>query len=219
MTELLADATRRFVRAAIPDPDETLREMEAYGEEFPTVGREVGQFLRLVARTVDAKRVFEFGSGYGYSAYWFAGALPPEGEVVLTDHDADELRKAREFFEQGGLADRAVFETGDALETVDEYEGPFDVVLVDHAKEAYPAAFEAVRDEVAPGGVVIADNAMTSTVQEFETILAVLEGDGPDDADEATRGVADYLTTVRSDPAFETSVLPLGEGLSVSYKR
>ncbi|WP_227377400.1 O-methyltransferase [Haladaptatus halobius] len=218
MTDILPDETRRFLRAAIPEPDETLREMEERGEDFPTVGREVGQFLRLLARAVDAKRIFEFGSGFGYSAYWFAGALSEDGEIVLTEYDADELREAREFLERGGFADRAVFENGDANETIDRYDGPFDVVLVDHNKDGYPEALGAVREKVAPGGVVVADNAMVSGIQDFDAILAALEGDDPE-MDDETRGIAEYLLTMRDDPAFETSVVPLGEGIAVSYRK
>ncbi|WP_433632256.1 O-methyltransferase [Halomicrococcus sp. NG-SE-24] len=218
MTEILPESTRRFTRAAIAEPDDVLREMEERGEEFPTVGREVGQFLRLLARMVDARRVFEFGSGFGYSAYWFAGALPEDGQVVLTEHDPDELDEAREYLDRGGFADRAAFEEGDALDTVQGYDGPFDVVLIDHQKRRYPEALAAVRGKVAPGGVVVADNAMVSGAQDFDGILDALEGDAPD-LDEESRGIAEYLTTVRDDPEFETSVVPLGEGIAVSYRR
>jgi predicted O-methyltransferase YrrM len=218
--ELLPQQTRRFVAAMVPERDETLREMEAHGEElgFPTVGPEVGGFLRLVARMVDAERVFEFGSGFGYSAYWFAEALPDDGEIVLTEHDADERQEAREFLERGGYADRAIFEDGDALETVERHDGPFDVVLIDCHKSGYPDAFEAVREKVAEGGVVIADNAMESGIQNFETILAIIEGEDPADVDEQTHGIADYLLTVREADDFETVAIPLGEGIAVSFR-
>jgi predicted O-methyltransferase YrrM len=217
---LLPEETERFVRAMVPDRDDTLREMEAHGEEigFPTVGPAVGSFLRLAARMVETERVFEFGSGFGYSAYWFAEALPDDGEIVLTEYDADELDDAREYLARGGYADRAVFEEGDALETVERYDGPFDVVLVDCHKDGYPDALDAVRGKVAEGGVIIADNAMESGAQDFETILALLEGDDSADVDDQTRGIADYLLTVRDDPAFETVALPLGQGVAVSFR-
>ncbi|NEU58138.1 O-methyltransferase [Halorussus sp. MSC15.2] len=218
--ELLPEETERFVRAMVPDRDDTLREMETHGEEigFPTVGPAVGGFLRLVARMVDAERIFEFGSGFGYSAYWFAAALPEDGEVVLTEHDPAELADAREYLARGGYADRAIFEEGDAFETVERYDGPFDVVLVDCHKDGYPDAFDAVREKVAEGGVVVADNAMESGAQDFHSILELLEGRDPGDVDDQTRGVADYLRAVRDDPAFETVGVPLGQGLSLSYR-
>ncbi|PSQ46314.1 methyltransferase [Halobacteriales archaeon SW_6_65_15] len=218
--ELLPERTQRFVAAMVPERDDTLREMEAHGEEigFPTVGPEVGSFLRLVARMIDAERVFEFGSGFGYSAYWFAEALPSDGQIVLTEHDPDELDEARDFLERGGYADRAVFEDGDALETIDRYDGPFDVVLIDCHKSGYPDAFDSVREKVAEGGVVIADNAMESGIQDFEAILDAVEGGDPGEVDEHTRGIADYLLTVREDDAFETVAIPLGEGIAVSFR-
>jgi predicted O-methyltransferase YrrM len=218
--ELLPERTQRFVAAMVPERDDTLREMEAHGEEigFPTVGPEVGSFLRLVARMIDAERVFEFGSGFGYSAYWFAEALPSDGQIVLTEHDPDELDEARDFLERGGYADRAVFEDGDALETIDRYDGPFDVVLIDCHKSGYPDAFDAVHEKVAEGGVVIADNAMESGIQDFEAILDAVEGGDPGEVDEHTRGIVDYLLTVREDDAFETVAIPLGEGIAVSFR-
>jgi len=218
--ETLPEKTARFVRAAAPDPDEVQAEMAAYAEEhgFPTVGHEVGATLRLVTRMVDARRVFEFGSGYGYSAYWFAQALPEGGEVVLTEHDEDELDMAREYMSRGGFDDVATYEGGDALDAVERYDGPFDVVLIDHQKHRYEEAFEAVREKVPPGGVVVADNTMKAGIIQTEKLLAVLEGENPGGVNENTQGIVDYLDAVRRDDDFETVVLPLGEGIAVSYR-
>ncbi|MFC6732493.1 O-methyltransferase [Haladaptatus sp. DYSN1] len=219
MTELVPDETARFVRALGPEPDDILVEMDTYGEEigFPTVGPEVGGWLQVLATMVGAERVFEFGSGFGYSAYWFARALPETGELVLTEIDEGELDRAREYLDRGGFATRARFEHGDAIDIVDDYDGPFDVVLIDNEKDRYAEAFEAVRDKVAPGGVVVADNAMTSGVQDFDKLLAWAEGGDPE-MNAETKGIADYLETVRTDPAFETAVMPVGEGIAVSYR-
>jgi caffeoyl-CoA O-methyltransferase len=214
----LADDVLRFVRATGPEPNETLEEMDAYAEAngFPHVGPEVGGFLRLTARLVGAESVFEFGSGYGYSAYWFAEALPENGEIVLTEVDEGELEMAREYLERGGYGGLASYELGDAFETIERYDGPFDVVLIDHQKHRYVEALEAVRGKLAPGAVLIADNAMSAEeVVVFEDLLAHVE-DRSVEMNEGTRGIADYLDSVRADPAFETQVLPLGEGIAIS---
>ncbi|MFA9501348.1 O-methyltransferase [Natrinema sp. H-ect1] len=219
MTDVLSDEIARFVRAVGPDPDETLLEMDEYAaaEGFPHVGPEVGAFLRLLARLTDSERVFEFGSGYGYSAYWFAEALPADGEIVLTEVDEAELDLAREYMAAGGYDGIATYELGDAMETIDRYDGPFDVVLIDHQKERYADAFAAVRDEIPVGGVIVADNAITASVVAFDDLLAWAEGDAVETNDH-TQGVIDYLETVRADPSFETIVVPLGEGITVSYR-
>jgi predicted O-methyltransferase YrrM len=215
----LPDVTEQFARTLAPDPDEIVAEMDerADREGFPTVGPAVGAWLRLLARLTDAERVFEFGSGYGYSAYWMAPALPADGEIVLTEIDADELDSAREYFRRGGYADRATFEHGDAIDIVDGYDGPFDVVLVDNEKHRYTEAFEAIREKVPVGGVVAADNAVEAAPLEFDDVRALLAGEDIA-ASEASRGIADYLEHVRDDPAFETGLLPLGEGVAVSVR-
>ncbi len=57
--------------------DDVLSDMEelAGGKEIPIVGRQVGSFLYQLAIAVKAKRVFELGSAFGYSAHWFAKAV------------------------------------------------------------------------------------------------------------------------------------------------
>ncbi|THE66868.1 O-methyltransferase [Salinadaptatus halalkaliphilus] len=219
MVDVLASDIERFVRAVGPDPDDVLAEMDDYAESegFPHVGPEVGATLRLLARLADAERIFEFGSGFGYSAYWFAQALPDDGEIVLTEVDDDELEHAREYMARGGYDDLARYELGDALETIAEYDGQFDVVLIDHQKHRYVDAFEAVRDQIPVGGLVVADNAITAGIIEFDALLERVEGGDPEQNDH-TAGIGDYLERVTDDPAFETTVLPLGEGIAISYR-
>ena len=220
---VLPDDVARFVRATGPSHDEVQTEMAEYAEEhdFPIVGPEVGGVLRLLARLTDADRVFEFGSGFGYSAYWFLRGMGEAGTIVLTEFDADELEMARQYFDRAGLSERARFEEGDAVAIVDDYDGPLDLVLVDNEKHRYTDAFEAARAKVRVGGVVVADNVMTGPV-DFDALLAHAEGskslDADADVDDDTRGIADYLDTVRGDDAFETVVLPVGQGIAVSTR-
>jgi caffeoyl-CoA O-methyltransferase len=224
----VSDLLSNYAQAIGPDPDEVIAEMgaQARRESFPYVGPAVGGWLAMLARFADADRVFEFGSGFGYSAYWFARELPDDGEIVLTEIDADELDQARDYLERGGLADRARFEHGDAIEIVDEYDGPFDVVLIDCQKARYAEAFDAVRERVAPGGIVAADNAVKGGRIDVADLLAHFDGDsggrGAADAEVEmnanTAGIRDYVERVRDDPAFETTLLPLGEGVAVSQR-
>ncbi len=208
------EAIDAFLQAISPSHDEIQREMASHAEDqgFPIIGREAGGFLQSMARATDAERVFEFGSGFGYSAYWFLQGMPDTGEVVLTEVDADELTMAEEFFDRAGLTDRAHFEHGDALETVAQFDGPFDVVLIDHQKERYTDAFEAIKKKLPVGGVVLADNVMRSSVVNY------FGGNGTKADKDRSRGLVDYLQTVRADGAFHTVVAPVGNGLAISTR-
>ena len=218
MSRILGDDVESLLAAANPEPSPLLAEMTEHGEErgFPTVGPDAGRFLRLLATLADADRVFEFGSGFGYSAAWFLPALPPDGELVLTDYDQENLDEARAFLDRLDADATVHYEAGDAVETFERYDGPFDVVFLDHDKARYADAFDRVVDDLAPGGVVVADNIMEGPVTP-EGVTDALRGGDP--VDDQTAGIAEYVRRVRDDSDFETAHVPLGEGLAVSAHR
>jgi caffeoyl-CoA O-methyltransferase len=218
MSRVLSESLEAFLAAANPDPSPLLAEMTAHGDArgFPTVGPDAGRFLRFVATLADAERVFEFGSGFGYSAAWFLPALPAHGDIVLTDYDDENLADAREFLDRMDPAASVHYESGDALESFERYDGPFDVIFLDHDKERYAEAFDEAVDDLAPGGVVVADNMMEGPVDP-ESVTARLHGGSTDD--DSVEGVATYIEHVRDHSAFETAFVPLGEGLAVSTRQ
>jgi predicted O-methyltransferase YrrM len=222
------DSLRALLTAVGPVHDDRQATMldHAVAEGFPTVGRDAGGVLRLLARLTGARDVFEFGSGFGYSASWFARGMR-EGRVVLTEYDEAELALASEFLD-GAYDVDFVFEAGDAMAAFERYDGPFDVVLLDHEGARYAPALARVRSKLRPGGVVVADNVATGPV-DTETLVSMLRSDTDADVDPPTRdaswdvdtateGIATYLGLVRSDPGFETTLLPVDEGLAVSVR-
>ncbi len=216
--DVLPEHTRRFLAATAPEHTPVQAEMASLAEEwvFPIIGPEAGAVLRLLARLTDAERVFEFGSGFGYSATWFlrGGA----GSVVCTEYDEKEAERGVAFAAEYGYAGAVTFEVGDALETIERYDGPFDLVLIDHQKSRYADAYEVVKPKVRPGGVVVADNVASGPI-DFEALVDhVADGDPlPDPDDDAeTHGIGEYLDHVRRDGDAETAVLPVGSGIAVS---
>ncbi|KAB1194395.1 O-methyltransferase [Haloferax sp. MBLA0076] len=219
--DILTDETKRFLTATAPDHDEVQVEMAAYAAEhgFPIIGPEAGGVLRFLAQLAGATRLFEFGSGFGYSATWFAKGMTDEAELFLTEHDPEELDMARDFLERAGLADRTTFLEGDALELVESVDCEFDLVLFDHQKHRYAEAFDVIRDRVAVGGIVVADNVMRGPI-DFGALVEWGDGTAQalDGTNDDTRGIAAYLDAVRADPRYETIVLPVGNGLAVSSR-
>lgn len=213
---IVTDSAARFVERTLPEHDAIQAEMadRAAEEGFPIIGREAGAFLATVAAMRQATTVFEFGSGFGYSATWFFRGMPSGGEVVLTEIHEEELDLAAEYLETAGLRDRAHLEHGDARKSFERYEGPFDVVLIDHAKDDYRAAFELAAPRVPLGGVIVADNVMAGPVSHEDLLTAM---DGGSAADEVT-ALLGYLEAAGGEPGWYTTVLPLGNGLAVSVR-
>ncbi|MFW6437162.1 MAG: O-methyltransferase [Halococcoides sp.] len=201
-----------------PRADRVIAAMDrrAAREGVPTIGPAAGGWLATLARLTGTDRAVEFGSGFGYSAYWILRGAPA-CRVTLTEIDRDELDLAREYLAAGGVADRATFEHGDAHAIVAEGSDPLDLVLVDCEKTRYAEAFETVRDRISPGGIVVADNAVAGAGIDRDAIRAALAGKRRPDHG-ATGGIVAYLERIRADPAFESGLLPVGEGLAVSVR-
>jgi predicted O-methyltransferase YrrM len=192
------------------EPDAVRAEMERLAERrgFPIVGPEVGRLLALLTRISGARRILELGSGFGYSAWWFAGALSEGGTVICTDSSAEHRELALEFLERAGLANRIRFEVGDSLEILESLEGHFDLVFNDIDKEDYPRSLDQVVPRLAPGGLFVTDNTLW-----YSKVTDPAAGDA------TTRAVHEFNRLSIGHPELETVILPIRDGLSVSRKR
>ncbi len=188
--------------------DPIVREMEAYGESrhFPIIGPQVGRLMQLLARSINAKRVLELGSGFGYSGMWFAHAVGADGMVVMTEGNAKNSERARDYFQRAGLTNRAKFLVGNAFELAEHEPGPFDIVFCDVDKEDYGRVLDVVRPRLRVGGLFICDNMLWSG--------AVLQK--RPDAD--TRGIVEVTKQLTSAPDFIVTILPVRDGVAVAYK-
>lgn len=190
--------------------DALLADMEARAAaaKFPIIGPLVGRLCQQAAQSVGARDVFEMGSGFGYSTWWFAHAVGEGGRVVHTDGDAKLSAEARSWLDRAGLGTRVHYDVGDACEIIKKYPGPFDVVFIDVDKHAYPQALELARSRVRVGGYILCDNALWSG--------KVLASPGKQDAD--TRGVVRYNKDAFAAADLLTTIVPVRDGVALSLK-
>jgi caffeoyl-CoA O-methyltransferase len=190
--------------------DAALADMEdrAEAEKFPIIGPLVGRLCQQIAMSVGARDVFEMGSGFGYSTWWFAHAVGDGGRVVHTDSDPKLSAEAKAWMDKSNLAARVHYEVGDACEIIKKYPGPFDVVFIDVDKHAYPLALELARSRVRIGGYIVCDNALWSG--------KVIEPPGQQDAD--TRGVLRYNKEAFAAADLLTTIVPIRDGVALSLK-
>lgn len=199
--------------AAIDD-EPVLLEMEKLAEEngFPIVGRLCGQLLELLARSIGARRIFEMGSGYGYSAYWFSRAVGPEGEIHLTDTDESNQRQALDFLSRAGLNGPIDYHVAGALDAFDETSGGFDIVYCDIDKHGYPDAWERAKGRIRVGGMFICDNMLWS---------GRVTGDpsAPDDVREGwTEAIDATNQAIVADPNYRSVIVPLRDGVIAALR-
>ncbi len=203
-----------YIRGLLARHDEpVLLEMEAEAKEkgFPIVGRMVGVVLEILARSIGAKRVFELGSGYGYSGYWFARAVGSDGELHLTDGDPENEKKAQDYLSRAGLWEPVTFHVGDAVTALNATDGDFDIVYCDIDKHGYPEAWRAARDRIRVGGLYICDNTLWSghVTEDFEE---------EDPRPEWTAAIKEMNQAVASDPDYLATILPIRDGDTVALR-
>ncbi|HZU97646.1 MAG TPA: O-methyltransferase [Planctomycetota bacterium] len=210
MEEAVQAYCARLARTPV-EKDPVLRDMEARAREprFPIVGAEVGAILEILARARGARRVFEVGSGFGYSAWFFARAVGPAGEVHLTDFKKENLDAARDYLKRSGYETKFQFHAGDAMEALVREIGkaPFDVYFIDADKHRYPDYWKVIRPKLRPGDLVLADNLLWGG--------AVAD---PKVTDADTEGLRRFASECAGDPQIRFTLLPVRDGVGIAQR-
>jgi predicted O-methyltransferase YrrM len=136
------------------------------------------KLLLLLAKTIGATRILEFGTLAGYSTIWLARALGEGGRLVTLEADADYAAVARANVARAGLGDIVDVRVGPALETLPalaaEGVGPFDLVFIDADKIHSPEYLAWSLEHTRPGGLIVIDNVVRGgTLAEAESDDAV----------------------------------------------
>jgi predicted O-methyltransferase YrrM len=212
--DILNPSVERYLRTlSSPDDEPVLLEMEALAEKegFPIIGRLCGRVLEILARSIRAKRIFEMGSGFGYSGYWFSRAAGSDGEIHLTDMDPDNERKALDFLGRAGLDGPIEYHVGDAFEAFAKADGEFDIVYCDIDKDGYPRAWKEGREKVRVGGFYICDNMLWSG-------RVTDDPEVTDERPELTQAIKETNQAIAANPDFRSFIVPLRDGVVVALR-
>lgn len=207
--DIVDPAIEDYLHHLLPPREPVVAEMEALAEKinFPIVGPLVGRLLYQLTLIHHAEKIAELGSGFGYSAYWFAKGLSKTGKVICTEGSADRIRQGQDFLARAGLIDQVEFRQGNALELITEMDGPFDLIFCDIDKASYPDALSLGLPHLKSGGLFIADNVLWSG-------RVTSSSEDPD-----TVGIQTFNKTIYAHPQLTSTIIPLRDGVSVSIKR
>ncbi|NLI16300.1 MAG: O-methyltransferase [candidate division Zixibacteria bacterium] len=192
---------------SVPE-SEVFERMHAYARvnKFPIIGPQAGRFLRQLALISNARRVLELGSGYGYSALWFAGGMDTDGKIVCTDNSEKNRELAVEYFNKTHHLKLLDYRVGDALEIARDLSGPFDIILNDVHKEQYPEVFDIAVRLLRKGGIFISDNVLWSG--------RILDPK----PDLPAQAVLEFNRRLFNSPGIFSSIIPIRDGLGMAVK-
>jgi len=207
-------AIEDYMRSLVSRTDHpvlTEMEREAENNNFPIIGRLVGTFIETMARAINAKRIFEFGSGYGYSAYWFAKAVGEKGTVICSDGDPLNKEKAEQYLNSAELWNRINFHTGIAQEIFSKTGGLFDICYNDVDKGQYPEIWRLAKNRIRPGGLYIADNALWHGRVAVKNYIDLVPG--------WTEAIKEHNQLIFNDPEFDAFINPTRDGVIVARRK
>jgi predicted O-methyltransferase YrrM len=201
-----------YLESLVPQRPAEMVTMEAYAEAqgFPIIGPAAGYYCYLTARIMGAHRIFELGSGYGYSTAWFARAVQENGggEVYHTVWDEELSRRGRRHLAALGYDNLIHYRVSESVQALRETTGTFDLIFNDINKTAYPEALPIIHERLRPGGVLIVDNVLWSG--------RVL---GEENQDASTEAIREFTRRVTESRRWLASLVPIRDGLMVAYKR
>jgi predicted O-methyltransferase YrrM len=209
---LLPTDVEAYLERLVPARPPELASMEAYARahRFPIIGPVAGYFCYALARMIGARRVFELGSGFGYSTAWFARAVTENGggTVFHVVWDEDLSQRARRDLTAMGYGNTVQYRVGEAVQVLRETEGTFDLIFNDIDKEAYAGALPVIAGKVRSGGLLIMDNAL------WHGRVA-----DPEDHSPSTESIREATRMISEDPNWIGVVAPVRDGLLIAYRR
>jgi len=211
MPELNWDDVQNHLTGLVPPRLPILAEMEREAEatDFPILGPAAGYACYQFARLMGARRVFEMGSGFGYSTAWFARAVHENGggEVHHVVWDQELSDRAKVSLAQLGYETAIHYHCAEAIETLKAAEGPFDLIFNDIDKEAYPEALPIIRSKLRIGGLLIVDNLLWDG-KIFD----------PGDKSPATAAIQELTRKIHADAGWIAHILPIRDGLLTALR-
>ena len=210
--DLYNDALPPYLEGLVPPRPPELLAMEDYAREhdFPIIGPSCGHFCYELARMTKATRIFELGSGYGYSTAFFAKAVRENGGGVVHHvvWDEDLSRRARVHLARLGMDDVVQYHVQEAIGALRAHEGGLDIVFDDIEKQAYPASLPVIEEKLRPGGLLIVDN-MLWRGRIFD----------PDNRTPQTEGIREMTRRLTQSDRWISSLVPLRDGMIVALRR
>lgn len=173
---------------------------------------EESQFISLLIKLINAKRIIEIGTFTGYTTLLMANQLPENGRIIACDIDEKWVNIGKKYWEAAGVANKIDVSIGPAIDTMnqlikDGFMNSFDFIFIDADKENYLNYYTLARKLIKIGGTIGVDNVLWNG--------AVLNKSNNSKEVQSIRSLNEWIY---NDEDFDISILPIGDGLTLAYR-
>ncbi|MHB8147052.1 MAG: O-methyltransferase [Vulcanimicrobiaceae bacterium] len=204
--------TLHYLEATHPNPHPLLLELEQHGRKdgIPIVARDTGRLLSTLVHAMQANRILEIGTAYGYSTLWMALAQPPAGKIWTIDPDYERTEVAMSYFKRAGEDDYIEIINTPALQLLENFpQRNLDIVFIDANKTEYSSYLDLAIPMLKLSGIVVIDNCL------LDGRVADLPSKDDSQDVRAMRAFNEYFLR---HPHLDATILPLGDGTGIGAR-
>lgn len=188
-------------------------EKEAIADEVPIIRKEMGNLLKVLLQLVQPERILEVGTAVGYSSILMSENMPENCKITTIENYDKRIPVAKNNFKRAGKEDVITLIEGDALEVLKTLEGPYDFIFMDAAKGQYINYLPDVKRVLRKGGLLISDNILQEG-EIVESRYAVTRRNRT-----IYTRIREYVYELTHSEDFVTSIVPIGDGITLSVKQ
>lgn len=203
-----------YINSLYPGSGGFLEELEeeARAAHVPVIRRETQSLLRFLIASHRPRNILEVGTAVGFSALFMSAYAPGDCRIVTIENNGRRISEARKNFARAGAEERITLLEGDAMEVLESLNGSYDLIFIDAAKGQYPGYFPRVMKVLEEGGLLVSDNVLQGG-EIMESRFAVERRNRTIHA-----RMREYLYILTHHEELTTSILPVGDGVTVSVR-
>ncbi|MDF2523635.1 MAG: putative O-methyltransferase [Clostridiales bacterium] len=208
------DYINDYIRNTIQKSTGILQELEVFANQnhVPIIHPEVARLLKVLGSMQKPHRILEVGTAIGYSSILFSTFLQPGGVIDTIERYDLMIERAQGNIKRAGLEDTIHIIAGDAVEVLKCLDKRYDMVFLDAAKGQYPEFLPECLRMLNKGGLLISDNVLYKGMIANDDLVVRRKKT-------IVKRMRDYLDSICSNDELETSIIPIGDGVALSYRR
>ena len=205
-----------YIRESIKKNQGILAELEEYAEKesIPIVQPETAKLISSLSYIRRPDRILEVGCAIGYSSILLSEGLSQNGRITTLEFNSDMVKIARENIKRAGLESKIEVIEADAkdyLKIIEEDES-FDYIFLDGPKAHYIYMIEDCFRLLKKGGILVADNILYKGMTAEQSLVIRRKIT-------IVKRLRKFITALCEDSRFETSIIPIGDGVTLSVKK
>lgn len=213
LSNIVNDQVEEYIRNTLKKSPKFLFELENFADEnkVPIVHKEVAELLKVLMDLKRPKKILEVGTAIGYSALLFLNQLDYDAEITTIERNPIMIERAKENFEKYDKNKKITLLEGMAEDLLPNLKEEYDMIFLDAAKGQYELFLDLCNERLKSGGMLISDNILYKGMIADDSLVIRRKKT-------IVKRMRNFLKHLCESDKFNTSIIPIGDGLAISYK-